>query len=180
MSRIGKSPISLPSGVTVNLKDSGVTVKGGRGELQRALPDGISIALKDDQIEVLRSNDERRCRSLHGLMRTLVANMVEGVSNGFAKELELHGVGYRGQIVDDNLVLRVGFSHEVVFSPPSGISIAVNSNRIRVEGNDKELVGDVAARIRRIRPPDHYKGKGIRYVGEKLRLKPGKAGKVAK
>lgn len=178
MSRIGRMPIPLPQGVEVQIKGSEVTVKGPRGELSRSFHPAISISLNDNNITVSRPSDNRLYRSLHGLTRSLLANMVEGVSKGFRKDLELVGVGYRAQMVGEKVVLQVGFSHPVEILPPSGISVVAAANRITVQGIDKELVGDVAARIRAIRPPDSYKGKGIRYAGERIRLKPGKSGKV--
>lgn len=179
MSRIGKMPIPLPQGVEVNIRGNEVTVKGPKGELSRSFSPAISISLNDDIITVSRPSDNRVHRSLHGLTRSLLANMVDGVSKGFQKSLELVGIGYRAQMVEEKLVLQVGYSHPVEVAPPPGISLAVGTNRINVEGIDKELVGDVAAKIRAIRPPDHYKGKGIRYAGELVRLKPGKSGKVS-
>ena len=180
MSRIGKMPIPLPQGVEVSVRGNEVTVKGPKGELSRSISPAISISLNGDSIIVSRPSDNRVHRSLHGLTRSLLANMVEGVSQGFQKSLELVGVGYRAQMVGGKLVLQVGYSHPVEVLPPPGVSLAVvGTNRINVEGIDKELVGDVAAKIRAIRPPDHYKGKGIRYAGERIRLKPGKSGKVS-
>ena len=180
MSRIGKMPIPLPQGVEVSVRGNEVTVKGPKGELSRSFSPAISISLNGDSIMVSRPSDNRVHRSLHGLTRSLLANMVEGVSQGFQKSLELVGVGYRAQMVGGKLVLQVGYSHSVEVLPRPGVSLAVvGTNRINVEGIDKELVGDVAAKIRAIRPPDHYKGKGIRYAGERIRLKPGKSGKVS-
>lgn len=179
MSRIGKMPISLPQGVEVSIRGSEVRVKGPKGELSRSFNPAMSISLNDDTITVSRPSDNRVHRSLHGLTRSLVANMVEGVSKGFHKDLEIVGVGYRVQKVGEKLVLQMGYSHLVDILLPSGVSaVVVGTNRISVQGIDKELVGDVAAKIRAVRPPDHYKGKGIRYVGERVRLKPGKSGKV--
>lgn len=180
MSRIGKMPIPLPQGVEVSIRGNEVTVKGPKGELLRSFSPVISISLNDDIITVSRPSDNRLHRSLHGLTRSLIANMVEGVSKGFQKSLDLVGVGYRAQMVGEKIMLQVGYSHPVEVLPPPGVSLAVvGANRINVGGIDKELVGDVAAKIRAVRPPDHYKGKGIRYVGEKVHLKPGKSGKVS-
>ncbi len=180
MSRIGKMPIPLPKGVEVNIKGSEVTVKGSQGEISCSFDPALSISVNDDTITVSRPSDNRIHRSLHGLTRSLVANMVEGVSKGFKKELEIVGVGYRAQKVGDTVVLQVGYSHPVEILPPPGISVeVVGANRISVQGIRKELVGDVAAKIRAVRPPDRYKGKGIRYVGERIRLKPGKSGKIS-
>ncbi len=179
MSRIGQLPIPLPQEVAVDIKGSEVTVRGPKGELHRVFHPDISISLKEGNLIVSRPDDERFHRSLHGLSRSLLANMVEGVTKGFEKGLELVGVGYRVHKAGDKLVLQVGYTHPVEISPLSGISFAVEgTNRIKVLGVDKELVGELAARIRRVRPPDSYKGKGIRYAGEIIHLKPGKAGKA--
>jgi len=172
-------PIPLPKGVEISIKGSEVTVKGPQGELSRSFDPALSISVNDDNITVSRPSDNRIHRSLHGLTRSLLANMVEGVSKGFKKELEIVGVGYRAQKVEDKVVLQVGYSHPVEVLPAPGVSVeVVGANRIVVQGIDKELVGDVAAKIRIIRPPDSYKGKGIRYAGERIRLKPGKSGKI--
>ena len=178
MSRIGQMPIAVPSGVTVNIKKNRVTVTGPKGELSRPVSPEIRITQQDDTITVSRPSDSKEHRSLHGLTRSLVANMVTGVSQGFDKYLEIVGVGYRAEKTEDKLALRVGHSHPVAVTPLPGISFAVEGSRVKVSGIDKEVVGEMAARIRKIRPPDAYKGKGIRYAGEKVRLKPGKAGKV--
>ena len=179
MSRIGKMPILVPQGVEVIIKGSEVRVKGPQGELSRSFDPALSISLNDDNITVSRPSDDRIHRSVHGLTRSLLANMVEGVSKGFNKELELVGVGYRAQKVGEKLVLQVGYSHPVEVMSAPGVSVeVVGTNRISVKGIDKELVGDVAAKIRAIKPPDSYKGKGIRYAGERVRLKPGKSGKI--
>jgi len=179
MSRIGKLPIPLPKGVTVDIQSSEVTVKGPKGELHRSFYPAMSIALMDGNIVVTRPNDQKFYRALHGLTRSLLANMVEGVDKGFEKVLDIVGVGYRAQKNGDNLVLQVGYTNTIEISPPAGITlIAEGVNRIKVSGIDKELVGNVAAKIRAVRPPDSYKGKGIRYSGEKIRIKPGKAGKA--
>lgn len=179
MSRIGKMPIPLPKGVEISIKGSEVTAKGPQGELSRSFDPALSISVNDDNIIVSRPSDNRIHRSLHGLTRSLLANMVEGVSKGFRKELEIVGVGYRAQKVEDKVVLQVGYSHPVEVLPPPGVSVeVVGTNRVIVQGIDKELVGDVAAKIRAIRPPDSYKGKGMRYAGERVRLKPGKSGKI--
>ncbi len=179
MSRVGRMPIIVPQGVTVNLKEDEVTVSGPKGELHRQVHPDMSITLDNNTLMVSRPSDNRVHRSLHGLTRSLLANMVEGVTSGFEKELEIVGVGYRAEKVGDKLVIRIGFSHLVEVSPLSGVSLSVEgSNRIKVTGIDKEVVGEMAARIRAIRPPDTYKGKGIRYAGESVRLKAGKAGKA--
>ncbi len=179
MSRVGQRPITVPGGVTVSVKKNAVTVSGPKGELRRRFHADMSITRKDDSLVVSRPSDSREHRSMHGLTRTLLANMVEGVSKGFEKDLEIVGVGYRAQKVGDNLVISVGFSHSVEVNPLPGVSLAVEgANRMKVTGIEKEVVGEMAARIRAIRPPDAYKGKGIRYSGESVHLKAGKAGKA--
>ena len=181
MSRIGLLPIAIPQGTEGKIDGSEVVVKGSKGELRRRFHSAISIALKDGCLIVTRPSDSKIHRSLHGLTRSLLANMVRGVSEGFEKVLEINGVGYRAQKTDDKLLLQVGYTNPVEFSPPPGISITVEgTNRIRVTGIDKEVVGETAAKIRAIRPPDSYKGKGIKYFEEKLHLKPGKSGKISK
>ncbi len=179
MSRVGLMPITVPQGVVVSMKQDEVTVTGPKGELHRRFHPDMSIGLDNNTLTVSRPSDNRVHRSLHGLTRSLLANMVEGVTSGFEKELEIVGVGYRAEQVGDKLVIRIGFSHLVEVSPLSGVSLDVErGNRIKVTGIDKEVVGEMAARIRAIRPPDAYKGKGIRYIGETVRLKAGKAGKA--
>jgi large subunit ribosomal protein L6 len=180
MSRIGKAPIPVPSDVQVTIHGSDVTVKGPKGELTRTFHRDISVHFEDNQLVVTRPTEQRLHRSLHGLSRALLANMVHGVSEGFQKELEINGVGYRAQVEGETLVLNVGYSHPVEIVPPPGITISVEKGyrNITVEGVDKELVGMVAARIRAVRKPEPYKGKGIRYVGEYVRRKAGKAGKI--
>ncbi|MFC1591526.1 50S ribosomal protein L6 [Thermodesulfobacteriota bacterium] len=176
MSRVGKKPIEIPKEVKVQVANGTVSVQGPKGKLQHELPAGISIALENDVLLVSRSSDERQHRSLHGLTRALIANMMEGVSSGFAKELEITGVGYRAEKSGKTLTLSLGFSHPVVFEEPDGVQIQVEKQLIKVEGIDKCLVGQTAAKIRKFRKPDPYKGKGIRYVGEHVRRKVGKAG----
>jgi len=172
-------PITVPQGVTVSIKQEEVTVTGPKGELHRRFNPDMSITLDDDNLTVSRPSDNRVHRSLHGLTRSLLANMVEGVTRGFEKGLEIVGVGYRAEKVGDKLVLRIGFSHLVEVSPMAGVTLSVEgNNRIKVTGINREVVGEMAARIRAIRPPDAYKGKGIRYAGESVRLKAGKAGKA--
>ena len=179
MSRVGWMPITVPQGVVVSMKEDEVTVSGPKGELRRHFHTDMSITLDDNILKVSRPSDDRVHRSLHGLTRSLLSNMVEGVTEGFEKGLEIVGVGYRAEKVEDKLVIRIGFSHLVEVLPLPGVSLAVEgNNRIKVTGIDKEVVGEMAARIRAIRPPDAYKGKGIRYVGESIRLKAGKAGKA--
>jgi len=179
MSHIGRLPIPLPQGVEVEIKANEVTVKGSRGKLTRCFHSDISIALQDRKLIVTRPSDNRIHRALHGLTRSLLANMVEGVSKGFEKILEINGVGYRAQKVGDKLLFQVGLANAIEFSPIPGVDVSVEgTNRVHVTGIDKEAVGQVAARIRAIKPADPYKGRGIKYVGEKLRLKPGKSAKA--
>ncbi len=178
MSRVGKKPIPIPKGVEVNINGNEVRVKGPKGELCRSFPPEMSIKLTDGVLTVSRPSDSKLHRSLHGLTRTLLANMIQGVSEGFRKSLEIVGVGYRAQKSREGLVLQLGYSHPVEITPPPGISLEVESpTRITVSGIDKELVGQVAAQIRAARPPDPYKGKGVRYLGEQIRHKAGKAGR---
>lgn len=181
MSRIGSLPIVIPQSIEVKIDGNEVMVKGSKGELHRQFYPGISIALKDEKLIVTRPSDNRVHRSLHGLTRSLLANMVEGVSKGFERVLEINGVGYRAQKAGDKLLLQVGYANTIEFSPPPTICITIEgTNRIHVTGIDKEVVGETAARIRAIRPADSYKGKGIKYSEEKLHLKPGKSGKVGR
>jgi large subunit ribosomal protein L6 len=178
MSRIGKRPIPIPQKVTVTIDGQQVAVKGPKGELSRILPAEVEVVQEDSSLLVNRRNESRTARQRHGLCRTLVANMVEGVSQGFQKRLEIQGVGYRAQVQGRNLVLNVGYSHQVQIEPPDGIQLAVENNtNVIVTGIDKEVVGNIAAKIRATRPPEPYKGKGIRYSGEAVRRKAGKAGK---
>jgi large subunit ribosomal protein L6 len=178
MSRIGKRPIPIPDKVTITLEGQKVSVKGPKGQLSLSLVPEVSIEQDDSTLLVKRRNESRIARQRHGLSRTLVANMVEGVSQGFLKRLEIQGVGYRAQIQGKNLSLSVGYSHPVVIEPPDGIQLAVENNtNVTVSGIDKEIVGNIAASIRAVRPPEPYKGKGIRYSGEVVRRKVGKAGK---
>jgi large subunit ribosomal protein L6 len=175
-------PIDVPGGVQVSISDDNVVeVSGQRGSLSRALNREMRITLRDGKLTVERPSDNRVHRSMHGLTRTLLANMVQGVSGGFERVLEVNGVGYRVQKTADGLTLQVGYSNPVQFTLPEGVEAVVEgTNRIRLSSHDKELVGQVAARVRAVRPCDRYKGKGIKYAEEKLRLKPGKAGKVTK
>lgn len=178
MSRIGKRPIKVPDKVTVTIEGQNVSVKGAKGTLSRELPPEVIVEQQDDTLTVKRRDESRNARQRHGLSRTLVANMVEGVSNGFQKRLLIQGVGYRAQIQGRNLILNVGYSKPVEIVPPEGIQLAVETNtNVIVSGIDKELVGNQAARIRAVRPPEVYKGKGIRYEGEVIKLKAGKTGK---
>jgi large subunit ribosomal protein L6 len=173
-------PIVIPSGVDVKIQGPTVKVKGPKGELMRTFHEDVEISLENGQVIVRRPNDEARFRALHGMTRALVNNMVVGVSTGFTRTLEVNGVGYRAEMDGKNLVLYVGYSHPVTMEPPSGISFDVDprTRQIKVLGADKEVVGQVAANIRMVRPPEPYKGKGIKYIEEKLRRKAGKAGKV--
>ncbi|MFM7362008.1 MAG: 50S ribosomal protein L6 [Cyanobacteriota bacterium] len=178
MSRIGKAPIPIPDKVSVNLDGLTVTVKGPKGELSRTLPDGVAIAQEEGNLLVTPSSSHRRSRERHGLCRTLVANMVEGVSNGYVRKLEIVGVGYRASVQGKKLVVSAGYSHPVEMEPPAGVSFAVENNTtVLVSGADKELVGNEAAKVRAIRPPEPYKGKGIKYEGERILRKAGKTGK---
>jgi large subunit ribosomal protein L6 len=176
MSRIGKMPIAVPKTVTVDIADGTVHVKGPRGELERSVPTNITVVTDEGELRVERASDEPTQRSLHGLTRSLIANMVTGVTDGFSRRLEVNGVGYRAGVSAGSLVLQVGFSHPVLVPAPPGITFAVQGNAITVSGADKELVGEVAAQIRRVRPPEPYKGKGIKYAEEVIRRKAGKAG----
>jgi large subunit ribosomal protein L6 len=176
VSRIGRLPIPVPQGVEIKIDGSTVAVKGTRGELARTFDANMGIGLEDGEVSVTRSTDEPRQRALHGLTRSLIANMVIGVSVGFEKVLEIHGVGYRAEKRGKDLVLNVGFSHPVQMTPPVGVEIEIDSpTLVRVKGIDKEKVGQMAAEIREVRPPEPYKGKGIRYQGEPVRRKAGKA-----
>ncbi|HEY9672551.1 MAG TPA: 50S ribosomal protein L6 [Waterburya sp.] len=178
MSRIGKRPIDIPGKVTVTIDGQHIIVKGPKGELNRTLPEQVKVEQEGTTLRVVRRDESRAARQRHGLSRTLVANMVEGVSKGFEKRLEIQGVGYRAQVQGRNLILNVGYSKPVEIAPPEGIQVAVENNtNVIVSGNNKEIVGNTAARIRAVRPPEVYKGKGIRYAGEMVRRKAGKAGK---
>jgi large subunit ribosomal protein L6 len=179
MSRIGRLPITVPSGVTVNIKENQVTVKGPKGEMSQTFLPAMKIKMEDSRLIVERSDDSKQNRALHGLTRSLLNNMVTGVTKGWEKNLEIVGVGFRAEKTGEKLVLRLGFSHTVEVTPLPGVSLATDGpNRIKVVGVNKETVGEQAAELRGIRPPDAYKGKGIRYVGEIVRIKPGKAGKA--
>ncbi|GAB3590174.1 50S ribosomal protein L6 [Angustibacter peucedani] len=178
MSRIGRLPVTVPSGVEVTIDGQSVQVKGPKGALQHIVATPIAVALEDGSINVTRPDDERRNRSLHGLTRTLIANMVEGVTNGYEKKLEIVGTGYRVVAKGSDLEFALGYSHPITVKAPEGISFATDGPlRLSVQGIDKQLVGEVAANIRKLRKPDPYKGKGVRYAGEHIRRKVGKAGK---
>lgn len=180
MSRVGRLPIPIPESVTVTIRKNEVSVKGPKGELRREFHPDMTIRREDNQVLVTRPTDQRNHRALHGLTRALLANMVQGVSEGFQKRLVMEGTGYRAEQQGDDLVLNVGLSHPTKFSPPPGITFVVEKGyrTFTVSGVDKELVGEIAAQIRRVRPPEPYKGKGIRYEGETVLRKAGKSGKV--
>jgi large subunit ribosomal protein L6 len=178
MSRIGKKPVEIPAGVTITVNNSTVTVKGPKGELTRSFSPDMTIAIEENLVTVTRPSDVKEHRALHGTTRALIANMVEGVSTGFTRGLELIGVGYRAQKQGNKLILNVGYSHPVEIEPEEGLEVIVPVNtKITITGTDKERVGALAANIRGVRPPEPYKGKGIRYEGEKVRRKEGKTGK---
>ena len=177
MSRIGRLPITVPAGVDVNIDGNNVTVKGAKGTLTGTFNSNMTITLDGGVVTVTRPNDQKENRALHGLTRTLIANMIEGVSNGFKKELEIVGIGYRCALQGKDLVLNVGYSHQVTMTPPEGVTVEVPApNKIIVNGYDKQKVGQFAAEVRGVRPPEPYKGKGIKYADEVIRRKAGKAG----
>jgi large subunit ribosomal protein L6 len=177
MSRIGKLPITVPTGVTVTVDGSTVKVKGPRGELAHTMPGGITLDRADNTLNIKRASDESNHKSLHGLTRSLIANMVEGVTKGYSKQLEITGVGFKAEVKPYGLQLSLGFSHQIQYKAPAGIKLsAPQPTQVTIEGSDKALVGQVAAELRGLRPPEPYKGKGIRYAGEVIRRKAGKAG----
>ena len=177
MSRIGKKPVAVPKGVTLTLSGNSVSVKGPKGELARTFHPEMSLVMEGDNVTVSRPSDETRHKALHGLSRTLLANMVEGVTKGYNKTLEIQGVGYKAEAKPYGVNLIVGFSHPVKYEAPKGIKISVENNTVvKIEGADKEIVGQVAAELRAVRPPEPYKGKGVRYQGEQVRRKAGKTG----
>jgi large subunit ribosomal protein L6 len=179
MSRIGKLPVTIPGGVDVKIDGQTVSVKGPKGQLSRTFHDNMKIAREDGKISVQRADDTQVNRALHGLTRTLIANMVTGVTTGFAKDLEISGTGYRAVLQGKKLTLALGYSHPIEIDPPAGVSFTVETpQKLRVSGIDKEAVGEVAAKIRGLREPDPYKAKGVKYAGEYIRRKAGKAGKV--
>ena len=180
MSRIGRRPVPIPQGVTATLDGHRLTIKGPKGELARTFHADMTLAVEEGTVVVRRPSDESRHKALHGLTRTLVANMVEGVTKGFSKALEIQGVGYKAEPKPFGVQLVVGFSHPVPYHAPQGVKISVENNvLVKVEGIDKELVGQVAAELRNVRPPEPYKGKGVRYVGEQVRRKAGKTAQAA-
>ena len=178
MSRIGKMPVAIPKGVEVKAETERVRVKGPKGELVSAIPSGLSVAVADGQVKIARSNDEPHTRACHGLLRSLVANSVEGVTKGFTRELEISGVGYKAEVKGKSVVFSLGYSHPVDFPIPEGIAVAVDAKagKLTVTGADKQKVGQTAAEIRKLRVPDPYKAKGIKYSNEIIRRKVGKAG----
>jgi large subunit ribosomal protein L6 len=179
MSRIGKNPIPIPPGVKVDVGHGVVQIKGPKGSTLHAVPDGIAVAVHEQQVSVTRSSDEKQFRALHGLTRALLANAVTGVTAGFKRELDIVGVGYKADLKNPReLSLSLGYSHPVVYKAPEGVTFTYDAkaNRVTIEGIDKQKVGQVAAEVRAIRPPDAYKGKGVRYAGERLKLKAGKSG----
>jgi len=175
MSRIGRRPVTIPPGVTVALRDGEVSVKGPKGTLVQRTPAGIAIEIADGRVRFTRPDDQTPTRALHGLARASVANMIAGVTKGFVRELEIHGVGYRAEVKGKRLSLALGFSHPVEVEIPEGLAVSVAENRIKVEGSDRARVGQFASDVRKIRAPEPYKGKGIRYLGERVRRKVGKA-----
>ncbi|MCA0181196.1 MAG: 50S ribosomal protein L6 [Actinobacteria bacterium] len=178
MSRIGRMPVTVPASVTVTVDGQTVTVKGPKGELSHVVAEPIAVAVEDGSVAVTRPNDERLSRSLHGLTRTLINNMVLGVTEGFEKKMEIRGTGYRVMARGSNMEFALGYSHPITIEPPAGITFAVeNQTRFAIQGIDKQLVGETAANIRKLRKPDPYKGKGVRYADEVIRLKAGKTGK---
>jgi large subunit ribosomal protein L6 len=177
MSRIGRKPIPVPAGVKVHVADGVVTAEGPKGRVSQAIVAGIGVETNGNQLQLTRRDDERQTRARHGLMRALLANAVQGVTQGFSKTLDVVGVGYRAEVKGRELHMALGYSHPVVFAIPTGVAVAVEKNtRITVTGADRQQVGQVASEIRGLRPPDPYKGKGVRYSDERLRLKVGKAG----
>ena len=179
MSRVGKLPIPVPAGVTVDLEGNHILVKGPKGTLERDFAPQLSVVAEEGQLRVERPNEQKRSRELHGLTRSLINNMVLGVTEGYTRNLEIQGVGYRAQLVGKKLQLNLGYSHPIEIDPPEGIAFAVeNPTKVAVTGIDKELVGRIAAQVRATRKPEPYKGKGVRYAGEVVRRKAGKAGKI--
>jgi large subunit ribosomal protein L6 len=179
MSRVGKLPIAIPSGVDIDIAGTRIKVKGPKGTLERDVTPVLSVVTEDGQLRVVRPNEDKRSRELHGLTRTLINNMVVGVTEGYTRNLEIQGVGYRAQLVGKKLQLNLGYSHPVEIDPPEGISFVVETpTKVAVTGIDKELVGRIAAQVRGTRKPEPYKGKGVRYAGEIVRRKAGKAGKI--
>jgi large subunit ribosomal protein L6 len=179
MSRLGRKPIPLPKGVTLTVAAGGATVKGPKGELHRSIPEGVTVKLDAGAapaIVVTRDSDEREHRARHGLMRALLANMVKGVTDGFERKLEINGVGYRAEVAGQKLTMALGYSHPIVYELPKGIGAKVEKNLVTLTGSDRELLGETAAKVRSFRPPEPYKGKGVKYLEETIRRKVGKTG----
>ena len=176
MSRIGRKVLPLPKGVTLSQKAGAISVKGPKGELSKPLPDGISIKTEADKIQVLRADDTRQNRAKHGLIRAHLANMVKGVTEGWNRELEINGVGYRAEVAGDTINMALGYSHPIAFKLPKGVTAKVDKNRVTLSSADRDLVGQTAAKVRELRPPEPYKGKGVKYVEEVIKRKVGKAG----
>jgi large subunit ribosomal protein L6 len=176
MSRIGKKPVPIPGGVTITLKDGSVAVKGPKGELKRPLPEGVTVTASKTEIAVTRDSDEGAIRARHGLVRALINNMVEGVTKGFERKLEINGVGYKAEVAGEKLNMALGYSHPVVYILPKGITAKVEKNVVTLAGSDRELLGQTAAKVRSFRPPEPYKGKGIKYMEEVIKRKVGKTG----
>ena len=176
MSRIGRKVLPLPKGVTLTQKAGAVSVKGPKGELSKPLPEGISLKAETDKVTVLRADDSRQNRSKHGLIRAHLANMVKGVTDGWTRELEINGVGYRAEVAGDTINMALGYSHPVAFKLPKGVTAKVEKNRVMLTSADRDLVGQTAAKVRELRPPEPYKGKGVKYVEEVIKRKVGKAG----
>jgi large subunit ribosomal protein L6 len=176
MSRIGKKPITIPGGVQVTLKDTLVAVKGPKGELKKAVPEGVSVKVEKTAVNVARAGDEPAIRARHGLVRALINNMIEGVTKGFERKLEINGVGYKAEVAGDKLNLSLGFSHPIAYPLPKGISAKVEKNLLTLAGIDRELLGQTAAKVRSFRPPEPYKGKGVKYLEETIKRKVGKTG----
>jgi large subunit ribosomal protein L6 len=176
MSRVGKKPVPIPGGVTVVLGNGHVSIKGPKGELKRVLPEGVNVSAGKTQVDVTRDSDEGPIRARHGLVRALINNMVEGVTKGFERKLEINGVGYKAEVSGDKLTMALGFSHPVVYPLPKGISAKVEKNVVTLAGIDRELLGQTAAKVRSFRPPEPYKGKGIKYMEEFIKRKVGKTG----
>jgi large subunit ribosomal protein L6 len=176
MSRIGRKPLVLPKGVSLSQKPGTVGFKGPKGELVRAMPGGISLKVQGDKLTVERADDSRENRSKHGLMRAHFANMLKGVTDGWTRELEINGVGYRAEVTGDALTMALGYSHPIVFKLPKGVAAKVDKNRVILSSADRDLVGQTAAKVRELRPPEPYKGKGVKYVEEIIKRKVGKAG----
>src|SRR5262249_50901861 len=179
MSRIGKKPVTLPKGVTLTIKDGGIAVKGPKGELKRKMPTGVGLKVEGDKIVATRADEGRVNRAKHGLIRALVANMVQGVTQGFTRELEINGVGYKAESKGKAVTFTLGYSHTIDFPLPAGIEAKIDKNRVVLTGVDRELLGQTAAKVRSLRPPEPYKGKGVKYVEETIKRKVGKTGATA-